>query len=41
MKYREDLGAVEIDFSFEKIKSLIIQYDYSRIPVYEEINDNI
>jgi len=41
MKPRVDVVAADINFSFNKLKSLIIESGHSRIPVYEENHDNI
>jgi gliding motility-associated protein GldE len=41
MKPRVDVVAADINFSFNKLKSLIVESGYSRIPVYEENHDNI
>ena len=41
MKPRVDVVSADINFSFNKLKSLIIESGYSRIPVYEENFDNI
>ncbi|NOZ34463.1 MAG: gliding motility-associated protein GldE [Chlorobi bacterium] len=41
MKPRVDVVAANINFSFNKLKSLIIESGYSRIPIYEENFDNI
>lgn len=41
MKPRVDVVAADINFSFNKLKSLIIESGYSRIPVYKENQDNI
>jgi len=41
MKPRVDVVAADINYSFNKLKSLIIESGFSRIPVYEENHDNI
>ena len=41
MKPRVDVVAADITYSFNKLKSLIIESGFSRIPVYEENHDNI
>ncbi len=41
MKPRVDTVSADINFSFSKLKSLIIESGYSRIPVYENNFDNI
>ncbi len=41
MKPRVDVVAADINFSFNKLKSLIIDSGFSRIPIYEENHDNI
>lgn len=41
MKPRVDVVAADIKFNFSKLKSLIIESGFSRIPVYEENQDNI
>ena len=41
MQPRVDVVAADIKYSFNKLKSLIIESGYSRIPVYEENHDNI
>lgn len=41
MKPRVDVVSAEINFSFDKLKSLIIESGYSRIPVYKENFDKI
>ncbi|MCF6365514.1 MAG: gliding motility-associated protein GldE [Bacteroidales bacterium] len=41
MKPRVDVVAADINFSYNKLKSLIIESGFSRIPVYEENHDNI
>ncbi len=41
MKPRVDVVAADINFSFNKLKSLIIESGFSRIPIYEENHDNI
>ena len=41
MKPRVDVIAADINFSFNKLKSLIIESGFSRIPIYEENHDNI
>ena len=40
MKPRVDVVAADINYSFNKLKSLIIESGYSRIPIYEENHDN-
>lgn len=41
MKPRVDVIAADINFSFNKLKSLIIESGFSRIPVYEKNFDDI
>ena len=41
MRPRIDITAVEISDNFEKVKQVIIESGYSRIPVYDEDLDNI
>ncbi len=41
MKPRVDVISADIHFSFNKLKSLIIESGFSRIPVYEDNFDNI
>ncbi len=41
MKPRVDVVAADISYSFNKLKSLIIESGYSRIPVYENNFDHI
>jgi len=41
MKPRVDVVSADINFSFNKLKSLIIESGFSRIPVYEENFDHI
>lgn len=41
MKPRIDVVLADLDYSFNKVKSLIIESGYSRIPVFEENPDNI
>jgi len=41
MKPRVDVVAADIKYKFAKLKSLIIESGFSRIPVYEESHDNI
>ena len=41
MKPRVDVISADINFSFNKLKSLIIESGFSRIPIYEENHDNI
>ncbi len=41
LKPRVDVIAAEIGFSFKKVKSLILESGFSRLPVYEENYDNI
>ncbi len=41
MKPRVDVIAADIKYSFSKLKSLIIESGFSRIPIYEESHDNI
>lgn len=41
MKPRVDVIAADINYSFNKLKSLIIESGYSRIPVYKENFDTI
>jgi len=41
MKPRVDVIAADIKYNFTKLKSLIIESGFSRIPVYEENPDNI
>ncbi len=41
MKPRVDVVAADIKYNFSKLKSLIIESGFSRIPVYEENPDNI
>ncbi len=41
MKPRVDVVSADITFSFNKLKSLIIESGFSRIPVYEENFDHI
>jgi CBS domain containing-hemolysin-like protein len=41
MKPRIDVVIADFDYSFNKVKSLIIESGYSRIPVFQENTDNI
>lgn len=41
MKPRVDVVAADMKYGFSKLKSLIIESGFSRIPVYEENHDNI
>lgn len=41
MKPRVNVVAADINYKFSKLKSLIIESGFSRIPVYEENTDNI
>lgn len=41
MKSRMDVVAIESSNNFNKVKSVIIESGYSRIPIYEESFDNI
>ncbi|MFC2138837.1 gliding motility-associated protein GldE, partial [Bacteroidota bacterium] len=41
MKARIDVVAVNIEIKYKKLLSIIVESDYSRIPVYEETFDNV
>ena len=41
MRPRIDITAVDLKWSYEQVKSVIIESGYSRIPVYDEDLDNI
>lgn len=41
MKPRVDIIAADIDYTFSKLKAVIIESGFSRIPVYEDTHDNL
>lgn len=41
MKPRMDVINVDIDITIEELKKIVMESGYSRIPVYEDTNDNI
>lgn len=41
MRPRVDIVAVDVDYDFNKLKSVIIESGYSRIPVYEGTHDSV
>ena len=41
MKPRVEVSAIEMEYTFEEVKRMVIESGYSRLPVYEESMDNI